>query len=429
MIIKTSIPGLADSLVIPLQNKVNDLTNEIIDINQAHKQEIYQLTKEHNEYVDALNTEYEIQLQNLNNDINDLNNSITNKDIIINDKNTQIDQLNNININLTTQVEELNTEIEDLNNRLQNSSLPLNTTFGYSRCSTINYLIKECIEHQEDCSYAFYGSKIENIELDLYNAIYSVNMFASGGNGYIGDYTLNQSSQLQTAKINFHKTSNANGMFEECLKLTSVELNGKFREVDNMFNNCNKLEEIKGNLDFSECSRLAYVFYGCYNLKELPDLSNLSELSSVYYAFANCYSIKEIPYLNTQNSLEINYCISNCWDLERFNGLSAKSTAASVEIASRWGDNFKKLRYALVKDLGTNSLCTISYFQLITTWGINTTEIPDARQSLIDTLITYSYDRAAAGYSTHTINLHKDTKALLTDEEIAQITAKGFTIA
>lgn len=411
MIIKTSIPGLADSLVIPLQNKVNDLTNEIIDINQAHKQEISQLTKEHNEYVDALN------------------NSITNKDTIINDKNTQIDQLNNININLTKQVEELNTEIEDLNNRLQNSSLPLNTNFGYSKCSTINSLIKECIEQQEDCSYAFYGSKIENIELDLYNAIYSVHMFAGGGNGYIGDYTLNQLSQLQTAKINFHKTSNANGMFKECLKLTSVELNGKFREVDNMFNNCNKLEEIKGNLDFSECSRLAYLFYCCYNLKELPDLSNLGELSNVYYAFANCYSIKEIPYLNTQNSLEINNCINSCEGLERFNGLSAKSVAASIEIASRWGNNLTKLRYALVKDLGTNSLCTTSYFQLFTNWGVNTTEISDARQSLIDTLITYSYDRAAAGYSTHTINLHKNTKALLTDEEIAQITAKGFTIA
>lgn len=396
MIIKQTIPDLADSLVGSLENKINVLNKEIVD---------------------------------LNNDINDLNNSITNKDIIINNKNTQINQLNNININLTKQIEELNTEIEDLNNRLQNSSLPLNTNFGYSKCSTINSLIKECIEQQEDCSYAFYGSKIENIELDLYNAIYSVHMFASGGNGYIGDYTLNQSSQLQTAKINFHKTSNANGMFKECLKLTSVELNGKFREADNMFNNCNNLEEIKGNLDFSECSRLAYLFYCCYNLKELPDLSNLGELSNVYYAFSNCYSIKEIPYLNTQNSLEINNCINSCEGLERFNGLSAKSVAASIEIASRWGNNLTKLRYALVKDLGTNSLCTTSYFQLFTNWGVNTTEISDARQSLIDTLITYSYDRAAAGYSTHTINLHKNTKALLTDEEIAQITAKGFTIA
>jgi hypothetical protein len=32
------------------------------------------------------------------------------------------------------------------------------------------------------------------------------------------------------------------------------------------------------------------------------------------------------------------------------------------------------------------------------TWGLNSEEVPDARQSLIDTFITYSFDRAAAGY-------------------------------
>lgn len=62
-------------------------------------------------------------------------------------------------------------------------------------------------------------------------------------------------------------------------------------------------------------------------------------------------------------------------------------------------------------------------------WGINTSAIPEARQSLIDSLITYSFDRAAAGYSNCTIKLSAKTKALLTEEEIAQITAKGFTIA
>lgn len=397
MIIKQTIPDLADSLVGSLENRVNELNSEIVE---------------------------------LNNDISDLNNSITNKDIIINDKNTQIDELNNINSDLTQQIEELNIEIEDLNNKLQNSSLPLNTKFGFSDCSTINYLIKECIEQQEDCSYAFYGSKIENIELDLYNALYSVYMFRSGGSGSVLDYAFDQTSQLQTAKINFHKTiSSAYGMFQECKNLTSVELNGKFREIQSMFHTCENLQEIKGNLDLSECSGLAYTFYCCYRLKELPDLSNLGELSSVYYAFASCQSIKEVPYLNTENSTDINYCISSCYELERFNGLSAKSVAASVELASRWGSSLTKLRYVLVKDLGTNSLCTTSQFQKFTNWGVNTTEIPDARQSLIDTLITYSYNRATAGYSTHTINLYNNTKALLTDEEIAQITAKGYTIA
>lgn len=65
------------------------------------------------------------------------------------------------------------------------------------------------------------------------------------------------------------------------------------------------------------------------------------------------------------------------------------------------------------------------------TWeesGITVTP-EESRQALIDTLITYSFDRAAAGYSACRITLSSDTKASLTEEEIAQITAKGYTLA
>lgn len=101
--------------------------------------------------------------------------------------------------------------------------------------------------------------------------------------------------------------------------------------------------------------------------------------------------------------------------------------------------------YMLIKNIGMQESCTIinlssngSY------WGSSDqpyipyncvdkqkilNAIVGARQSVIDTLITYSYDRATAGYSTCTVTLHADTKALLTEDEIAQITAKGYTIA
>lgn len=87
------------------------------------------------------------------------------------------------------------------------------------------------------------------------------------------------------------------------------------------------------------------------------------------------------------------------------------------------------LRKFTIKDLGTKSSFTSGDFTYWTVWGVNNAAIPDARQSLIDSLITYSFDRAAAGYSKCTIKLSANTKALLTEEEIAQITAKGFTIA
>ena len=88
-----------------------------------------------------------------------------------------------------------------------------------------------------------------------------------------------------------------------------------------------------------------------------------------------------------------------------------------------------KLRYALIKDIGTCTGMTSIDFSHWPVWGVNDETTTDARQSLIDSLLTYSFDRATAGYSTCTISLDGSTKALLTEDEIAQITAKGYTIA
>ena len=49
--------------------------------------------------------------------------------------------------------------------------------------------------------------------------------------------------------------------------------------------------------------------------------------------------------------------------------------------------------------------------------------------TVVTSLVTNSYDRAAAGLGTLTIKLSNNTKAALTDEQKAAITAKGYTIA
>ena len=87
------------------------------------------------------------------------------------------------------------------------------------------------------------------------------------------------------------------------------------------------------------------------------------------------------------------------------------------------------LRYVLIKDIGTCTGMTSISFTNWNVWGVNDETTTDARQSLIDSLLTYSFDRATAGYSTCTISLNGATKAVLTEDEIAQITAKGYTIA
>ena len=52
-----------------------------------------------------------------------------------------------------------------------------------------------------------------------------------------------------------------------------------------------------------------------------------------------------------------------------------------------------------------------------------------ANDTVVTSLVTNSYDRATAGLSTMTLKLSANTKAALTDEQKAAITAKGYTIA
>lgn len=90
------------------------------------------------------------------------------------------------------------------------------------------------------------------------------------------------------------------------------------------------------------------------------------------------------------------------------------------------------IRFLLLKGIGTSTYSGSSIrFNYLSNWGVEDETIElstGARQSMIDTLITYSYDRVANGRDAVTLGLSDKTKALLTEEEIAQITAKGYTI-
>ena len=165
-------------------------------------------------------------------------------------------------------------------------------------------------------------------------------------------------------------------------------------------------------------------------------ISNTSKVTSFQYAFAGNTSpeLKEIDTSSGTNFNSFLYNNDNTSNyLIKIAGLSLKSLSSNISNSyfTGWGTT-NKLRYALLKDFGTGSKCTSASFTNWNAWGIEDETVPlsaGARQSLIDTLITYSYDRATAGYSTCTVTLHANTKALLTEDEIAQITAKGYTLA
>jgi surface protein len=171
-------------------------------------------------------------------------------------------------------------------------------------------------------------------------------------------------------------------------------------------------------------------FSGCSSLTSIPEL-NVENVTNMGYCFDGCSSLTSIPELNTEKATTMGSCFNKCTKLKRISGISFKSVPSISSYSSFFFGYTANTTcsYILIKDIGTNSNCTTLDFTYARAWGVADTDNPDARQSLIDSLLTYSFDRASAGYSNCTIKLYSTVKALLTQEEIDAIQAKGYIIS
>ena len=257
--------------------------------------------------------------------------------------------------------------------------------------------------------------------------------------------------------VPLYNTSNVNdmsNMFSYCLSLKNVPLfdTSKVTDMSHMFNNCSGLtsvssfdtrnvEDMSGmffgctnlksvpSFDTSKVTNMQYLFFNCPSLATVPqfDTSNIDSTSNMFY---NCKSLKTVPEMDTSNATSFESMFYDCDSLTTIEGISFKSFSAStMNNFYLCGFGNSSLRKAVFKDIGYQSIAVQFNTVFIYNWGVNSDEIQDARQSLIDSLITYSFDRATAGYPTCEITLSTNTKALLTEDEKAQIAAKGFTIA
>ena len=271
------------------------------------------------------------------------------------------------------------------------------------------------------------------------------NAFINCKNLYIVDLTTFDLTNTPTEYGNIMFS----GTFSGCINLSkiigleNINLDGvKIGSFYSCFENCESLiGELDltnfGRADFSNASNqsLYNMFKGCKGLTSIkvPNLMN-SRMNLLSYMFSGCTSLTTIDLTGWYASKVINYnnFIQGCTNLEQIKGY--------LDIIS-CSDKFEKYYYILgfnylynlrqmaFKNIGYASNATNFDMTSAKNWGVNSETITEARQSLIDSLITYSFDRATAGYSSCTLKLSVNTKAVLTEEEIAQITAKNYTIA
>ena len=164
-------------------------------------------------------------------------------------------------------------------------------------------------------------------------------------------------------------------MFASCSSLTSLDLAGlnasAATTMEQMFYNCSKLTSLDlAGFDASAVTSMTSMFYNCSSLTSL-DLTGFdtSAVTSMDGMFIYCYSLTSLIL----------------------------------------GPNFFK----------TKSVTSINFSGCFNWVG----------DTLVTSLVNNSYDRAAAGLGTLTLQLSTRTKAALTDEQKAAITAKGYTIA
>ena len=247
----------------------------------------------------------------------------------------------------------------------------------------------------------------DNVEYNHSGSVLE-NLYTSTDNGISpsGTLTINAEDCAKMSTI-FNTTNNVS--FKDALKPLNLHINSssKLESLDNFM----------GDLPF----------YGNITISDTSNVTNFS------HAFSNCKN-KEFKELDTSSATNLNYILySTNRTLIKIASISLKSLDITISYGYFTGySNMINLRYVLLKDFGTGSNCTSASFTYWDVWGVEDETVPlsaGARQSLIDTLITYSYDRATAGYSTCTVNLSANTKALLTQDEIAQMTAKGYTLA
>lgn len=196
---------------------------------------------------------------------------------------------------------------------------------------------------------------------------------------------------------------------------------GNVSIFDSFVQDCKSLKILI--IDITSAISCISLANGASSLNKVTLVGDAVNVNNFLRAFQET-NITEMHELNSISATNMYAMFYLCKYLQKIHSIDFTSVTNAAEFVGGCGN----LRYLLIKNLGKSSLTSYA-FNTATKWGVANEEIPDARQSLIDSLITYSYDRASAGMDTATITLSANTKALLTEDEIAQITAKGFTIA
>lgn len=231
-------------------------------------------------------------------------------------------------------------------------------------------------------------------------------------------------TSLNLNNLDFSKVTNLCTFFRGCKSLQNVDINAcdvsHVKNMNQLFENCSRLKDIDVSAwDVSNVVSFVSTFAACSSLQSI-DLSgwDVSKATSLNNMFSGCTSLHSIDLSSwdVSNVKNIQDLFWGCKNLESIDlsGWVLKSCTVMDNI----GD------YAPIKTikLGTG------FFNCPATKTIlKYSAWTDA--SVKESLVVNSYDRKANGLPDFTLTLHANTKKVLSEDDIAAITAKGYIIA
>ena len=220
---------------------------------------------------------------------------------------------------------------------------------------------------------------------------------------------------------------NMTSMFENCSFKTIDISNWNVSNVQNfhtMFWICDNLEELDiSNWDVSNASDMVGMFYKCSKLRNINSSLDITfgHDINMYMLCQECISLEsfEVPgwVANVNNFYE---AFDHCPNLERLDLSGINLSKWTSNTPGNWevAHYSTKLTYLRFPGLGTYPVGGGGRYI-----GLNNPLDHDSLMSI------FTYDRKSNGLQYITVFLSPTSKSYLTEEEKAEITAKGYTIA
>lgn len=302
--------------------------------------------------------------------------------------NSRIDELNNTDISNFATKSELSEQVNELKGKINGAKIDA-TGFKFRYSTFTVFPDKFYFDYVSDFNNMFmHCSNLKKVDTYITPSVPST----------MDGMFMDCSSLVEAPEIDTLLCESAEGMFTDCTSLTTVPsyTMAVMVNLTEMFNNCEKLTEvgdISGYLsdDVPGLEYLNYMFSGCTSLTTAPHIPTRS-VRFFIYMFTNCTSLTTVPSYDATNAYNIRGMFSGCTNLTNFGGL-------------------KNLKINCV-DSGLEKCTILSYDSLI---------------NIINGL--YDFRGNGDNTTTRTIKLNYNSVGLLSDNDIAMATAKGWVIS